>query len=115
MTAGPTLPGHVSFHDAERAKSTRNPVKPPMVTGTGAFAVSPGFFVRNVTQSKGLVTINLKEEAKGDRIRLVVKGTGLTPVLGKNLIPLAGALDDPPATADDGHDFVALMSLKERS
>ena len=71
--------------------------------------------VRNVTQSKGLVTINLKEEAKGDRIRLVVKGTGLTPVLGRNLIPLAGALDDPPATADDGHDFVALMSPKERS
>ena len=68
--------------------------------------------VKTVTQSKGQVTVNLKEEAQGVRIRLLLKGTGPTPLLGKNLIPLAGALDDPPATAEDGRDFVA---MKERS
>lgn len=90
----------------------------PIAFRVHAFDDSQGWSlvsVKSITQSKGQVTVALKEEAKGSRIRLVVKGTGGTPVLGRNLIPLAGALDDPPATADDGRDFVVLMSLKERS
>lgn len=68
--------------------------------------------VRGVTLKAGQVTVQLREEPRGRLLRLVVKGTGATPLLGRNLIPLAGALGDPPASAHDGRDFVFQMERR---
>jgi len=57
-----------------------------------------------------LVTIDLKESmTTGSTIRLIARGTGPTPLLGEDLAPLAGSLTDPPASANDGHDFVLML------
>jgi hypothetical protein len=39
-------------------------------------------------------------------VRLIVSGTGPTPLLGNNLAPLAGATTGPAATPHNGNDFV---------
>jgi hypothetical protein len=55
------------------------------------------------------VTVELKEETVvGQTVRLIVRGTGSYPVLGQNLIPLAGAIGGPAGSKDDGHDFVLM-------
>lgn len=72
-----------------------------------------GVEVRSVVHQKnGQVTVQLKETLRGQLVRLVIKGTGDRPVLGRNLIPLAGALGDPPAGAHDGRDFVIQMERR---
>ena len=38
--------------------------------------------------------------------RFIAKGTGPAPLLGADRVPLAGATSDPPATQQDGRDFV---------
>jgi hypothetical protein len=55
------------------------------------------------------VTIRLNQVPKSLLIRLIVRGTGETPLLDTNLIPLAGSLSDPPASEHNGHDFVLMM------
>jgi hypothetical protein len=43
----------------------------------------------------------------GARVRLIAHGTGPTPLLGKEGVPLFGATDDPPqGTRYDGNDFI---------
>lgn len=39
-------------------------------------------------------------------LRLIVRGTGPTPILGSDNTPLAGALAGPPAGMSEGNDFV---------
>jgi hypothetical protein len=46
------------------------------------------------------------DTAVSRRVRLVVFGTGPTPLLGADLAPLAGVAGGPPGTAHNGHDFV---------
>jgi hypothetical protein len=53
------------------------------------------------------VTLTLDEEIGGDLLRLIAQGTGPRPLLGADLLPLAGAAGDPPASA--GHDFVFMQ------
>jgi hypothetical protein len=49
----------------------------------------------------------LLDEPPGDRlIRIVVRGTGPTPLLGTDALPLAGRVGGPLATGYDGADFV---------
>jgi hypothetical protein len=50
--------------------------------------------------------------AQGDLVRLIVRGTGPKPLLGKNLVPLAGGVGGPEPQAHDGIDFVF---MQERS
>jgi hypothetical protein len=57
-----------------------------------------------------LVDLDLKEELAG-RVRLIARGTGPTPILGADLVPLAGARNGPPATTHDGHDFVYMKDF----
>jgi hypothetical protein len=40
------------------------------------------------------------------RVRLIVFGTGPTPLMGADKVPLAGAVGGPAGTLHDGHDFV---------
>jgi hypothetical protein len=52
------------------------------------------------------VTLTLHQPMAGSVVRLIARGTGEAPLLGANLVPLAGATSGPPATRHDGHDFV---------
>jgi hypothetical protein len=45
-------------------------------------------------------------------VRVIARGTGPHPILGADLVPLAGAKGGPPGSASDGIDFVF---MKQRS
>ena len=60
-----------------------------------------------VTQADGTIRIDLKEAPAGDFVRLIVRGTGPTPLLAaNNHIPLGAP---GPGGADDGIDFVKMF------
>jgi hypothetical protein len=59
-------------------------------------------------RSKRRVLIRLGQEPEGQLIRLMVRGTGPAPLMDSNLIPLAGALNDPPAGPHNGRDFILM-------
>ncbi len=53
------------------------------------------------------VVVELADRPINDVVRLVVAGTGRTPVFGADpAVPLAGLVGGPPGTANDGHDAV---------
>ncbi|WP_255768571.1 hypothetical protein [Pseudarthrobacter sulfonivorans] len=53
------------------------------------------------------VVIELADRPVNELIRLIVLGTGPTPVYGDSpRVPLAGRVGGPPGTADNGHDAV---------
>jgi hypothetical protein len=53
------------------------------------------------------VIVNLADRPINDIVRLIVRGTGETPVFGSDpAVPLAGFLGGPPGSADDGVDAV---------
>jgi hypothetical protein len=56
------------------------------------------------------VTLELKSAVSG-RVRLIVHGTGPAPLLGADLVPLAGALGGPKGTPHDGHNFVYMKDF----
>lgn len=58
------------------------------------------------------VNLELKSPVHG-RVRLIVYGTGASPLLGRNLVPFAGAAGGPPGTRHDGHDFVYMKDIAE--
>jgi hypothetical protein len=53
------------------------------------------------------VVVNLADRPINEIVRLIVRGTGETPVFGSDpAVPLAGFVGGPPGTADDGIDAV---------
>jgi hypothetical protein len=52
------------------------------------------------------VTVTLAEEPSGSALRVIAAGTGPTPILGENLLPVSGSLQDPAHAGDRGRDFV---------
>ena len=53
------------------------------------------------------IVVDLADRPVNALIRLIVKGTGPTPVYGADPpVPLAGVWGGPPGSADDGHDAV---------
>jgi hypothetical protein len=52
------------------------------------------------------IILRLHERPAHPLVRLVLRGTGPTPVTGHHGVPLAGLDDGPPGSADDGHDAV---------
>jgi hypothetical protein len=57
-------------------------------------------------------TVNLELDSDiSGRVRLIVFGTGPTPLLGTDLAPLAGAIGGPPGTTHEGHDFVFMKDF----
>ena len=60
----------------------------------------------------GTETVNLQlhQPVRG-RVRLIVFGTGPTPLLGADLFPLAGAVGGPRGTMHDGNDFVHMQDF----
>jgi hypothetical protein len=56
------------------------------------------------------ITIELKESMTADQlVRLIARGTGPQPILGADLVPLAGRVGGPPGSTDDGNDFVIML------
>jgi hypothetical protein len=64
----------------------------------------------NTTEKR--VTVELRDAPGDHLIRLIVRGTGAFPFLGRNRIPLAGALDDPAGNQFDGNDFVYMFRAR---
>jgi hypothetical protein len=49
-------------------------------------------------------------------VRLLIRGTGPTPLFGEDpRVPFAGRPGDPPATAHDGHDAAVVTHLTNGS
>jgi hypothetical protein len=58
------------------------------------------------------VTLGLASAPQGERLRVIARGTGPRPLLGEDLVPLAGATSDTrPGSHHDGRDFVHLLEL----
>lgn len=56
------------------------------------------------------LTVDLKEPmTAGQLVRLVARGTGPQPILGIDLIPLAGAVGGPAGSKNDGNDFTIML------
>lgn len=54
--------------------------------------------------------VTLADAPAYDTVRLIVRGTGPTPVFGEHpSVPLAGLIDDPPGSVNDGHDAVLVF------
>jgi hypothetical protein len=73
--------------------------------------------LQRVTYDDGTktVTVTFHDPPAYNLVRLIVRGTGPTPVFGTNHVPLAGLLGGPPGTADDGHDAVLTRTIDRRA
>jgi hypothetical protein len=57
------------------------------------------------------VTVILADRPINEIVRLIVRGTGRTPVFGRDpAVPLAGLVGGPPGDVNDGHD--ATLTLR---
>jgi hypothetical protein len=61
-------------------------------------------------RSADRVRLRLGEAPSAGLLRLIVRGTGEHPVLGTDMVPLAGTVGGPPGTRHDGNDFVFMFS-----
>jgi hypothetical protein len=66
----------------------------------------------NYNTNRKRLTVDLQDAPGGNLIRLIVRGTGEFPFLGRNRIPLAGALGGPPGGEFDGNDFVYMFRVR---
>lgn len=116
---GPRVePTSVSLTDRQIAFSTDQELHPESVK-SNAFAVtafdeSEGWHpvsIRRVRLSDNgtRVSVVFGEPPQGTLLRLVARGTGPEPLLGRDLLPLAGTPTDPPASTHDGNDFVFIQ------
>jgi hypothetical protein len=64
------------------------------------------------SQTLQTVTIDLRERIVDALVRVIAYGTGPTPLLGTNMVPLAGATDSPSGSIHDGNDFVHMYMLR---
>jgi hypothetical protein len=55
------------------------------------------------------VTLTLRSAGGTGPLRVIAHGTGLTPLLGRDSVPLAGADDDARGSEHDGTDFVHML------
>jgi hypothetical protein len=54
--------------------------------------------------------VQLADRPVNELVRLVVRGTGSTPIVGADpTVPLAGLYGGPPGTRHDGHDAVLMF------
>lgn len=58
------------------------------------------------------LVIELRDDPGGNLVRLIVRGTGAYPFLGRNRIPLAGAVGGPAGFVHNGNDFVAMVRVR---
>jgi hypothetical protein len=71
-----------------------------------------GWVVEDIYQTRyeegqAAIVVDLADRPINNLIRVVVKGTGPKPVMGRDpAVPLAGLVGGPPGTRHDGHDAV---------
>ncbi|HEX7333266.1 MAG TPA: hypothetical protein VF290_17320 [Pyrinomonadaceae bacterium] len=105
----------VKFPDARTIEFTVSKSLQPASVTVAAFSVTTfdstaGWQTSTIDtatydDTKKTVTLKVAADLSG-RVRLIAKGTGPTPLLGNDLVPLAGALGGPAGSTHDGHDFV---------
>jgi hypothetical protein len=66
-----------------------------------------------IDKSGKRVRIELSSSFGGNLVRLIARGTGPAPLLGTNLIPLAGLVGGAPGGATDGNDCVLMVKRSE--
>lgn len=89
----------------------------PRVVRVSAFDTRDGWITAEIkavryNTEKNRLSIELRDAPGGTLVRLTVKGTGETPLLGRighRRIPLAGKLDGAPGGLHDGNDFVYMF------
>jgi hypothetical protein len=86
-----------------RASLSRNPVSVTSL-GTGGWTVE-GIEDLDYDGDR-TVRVRLAQRPSEPLVRLIVHGTGPTPVTGADGVPLAGMDDGEPATGDNGRDAV---------
>lgn len=59
------------------------------------------------------VRLELATGFGGNLVRVIARGTGPSPLLGTDLVPLAGGADGPPGGSENGHDFVIMLKRSE--
>lgn len=60
----------------------------------------------DLDETTNAVTLSLNRTLGGGLARVLVRGTGTTPLVGADGVPFAGAAGGPPGDAHNGHDFV---------
>jgi hypothetical protein len=66
------------------------------------------------TDTRGTrVRLDLRTGFGGNLVRLIARGTGAAPLLGTNLVPLAGAVGGSAGNEHSGHDFVLMLKRSE--
>ena len=90
---------------------TRNPVS---VTSLGAGGWDREDIDELVYDGDRTVRVRLYQPPSQPLVRLVVRGTGPTPVTGLDGVPLAGLDDGEPGTQDEGHDAVRRIYRRTR-
>ncbi|MQA90374.1 MAG: hypothetical protein GEU90_09065 [Gemmatimonas sp.] len=66
-----------------------------------------------LSSNRRAIQIELSAGFGGNVVRIVARGTGPAPLLGTNLIPLAGAVGSSNGGPHDGHDFVFMLKRSE--
>jgi hypothetical protein len=120
---GPRIdPTSVVFSSSTAIMFTADkPLLDASVTNLNAYSVTwfdstQGWQTSNITNAAyggdetPTVTLTLDSAISG-RVRLIVSGSGRTPLLGADLLPLAGAVDGPPVNQHDGRDFVYMKDF----
>ena len=59
------------------------------------------------------VRLELATGFGGNLVRIIARGTGPAPLLGTDLVPLAGETGGPPGGTENGHDFVIMLKRSE--
>ncbi len=111
------IPGTVVVNTSSVTFSTNGPLEPNSLDERSIllslYNPAKGWKVIDVTSvtmgsTTTDVTVKTRDIPPNLTVRVIVKGTDRFPVLGTNLIPLAGVVGGPPGTKDDGHDFVLM-------
>lgn len=66
------------------------------------------------SEAGGAIVVRLTADRRvPDLLRVIVRGTGLRPVMGADGVPLAGLVGGPPGTRHDGHDAVWTLRVAD--
>jgi hypothetical protein len=116
---GPRVTGVALDRTAKTLTMTVDKALAPETANVHGFSVSAlkadgwhGMKVSDATPAADAlsVVVQLKADPGTNRLRFIAFGTGAMPVLGADGVPLAGRVNGPPGSADDGHDYVQMFT-----